>query len=33
VYEDSSLGIQAADAAGMDHIDIRTFYQPKKYVE
>lgn len=33
VYEDSSLGIQAAEAAGMDYVDIRTFYQPKKYVD
>lgn len=33
VYEDSSLGIQAAEAAGMDFIDIRTFYKPKKYVD
>lgn len=33
VYEDSALGIQAAEAAGMDYIDIRTFYQPKKIVD
>lgn len=30
VYEDSDLGIQAAQAAGMDWIDVRTFYQPKR---
>lgn len=30
VYEDSLLGIQAAQAAGMDYIDIREFYQPKR---
>jgi HAD superfamily hydrolase (TIGR01509 family) len=30
VYEDSDLGLQAADAAGMDWIDVRTFHQPRK---
>jgi HAD superfamily hydrolase (TIGR01509 family) len=30
VYEDSELGIQAAQAAGMDWIDVRTFYKPKR---
>jgi len=30
VYEDSDLGLQAARAAGMDFIDIRTFHTPKR---
>ncbi len=30
VYEDSDLGIEAAEAAGMDWIDVRTFHQPKR---
>ncbi len=30
VYEDSDLGIQAAKAAGMDYIDVRTFHQPRR---
>lgn len=29
VYEDSDLGLQAAAAAGMDAIDIRTFHRPR----
>jgi beta-phosphoglucomutase-like phosphatase (HAD superfamily) len=29
VYEDSSLGIDAAKAAGMDYIDIREFHRPR----
>lgn len=29
VYEDSDLGIQAAIAAGMDYIDVRTFHRPQ----
>lgn len=29
VYEDSDLGIQAAQAAGMDFIDVRTFHVPQ----
>jgi beta-phosphoglucomutase-like phosphatase (HAD superfamily) len=29
VYEDSELGIQAAVAAGMDYIDVRTFHRPR----
>lgn len=28
VYEDSSLGIEAARTAGMDYIDIREFHRP-----
>lgn len=31
VYEDSSLGIDAAKAASMDYVDIRTFYTPRRY--
>lgn len=30
VYEDSDLGLQAARAAAMDFIDIRTFHSPKR---
>lgn len=30
VYEDSDLGIEAAKAASMDFIDVRTFYQPRR---
>lgn len=30
VYEDSDLGIQAAQAAGMDWIDVRSFYTAKR---
>jgi beta-phosphoglucomutase-like phosphatase (HAD superfamily) len=30
VYEDSELGIDAAKAAGMDWIDVREFYSPKR---
>ncbi len=30
VYEDSDLGLQAAQAASMDYIDVRTFYQPRR---
>lgn len=30
VYEDSDLGLQAARAAGMDFIDIRSFYTPNR---
>lgn len=30
VYEDSDLGIQAARAANMDWIDVRSFYTPKR---
>jgi beta-phosphoglucomutase-like phosphatase (HAD superfamily) len=30
VYEDSDLGIQAAKAAAMDWIDVRTFYSAKR---
>jgi len=30
VYEDSDLGLQAAQAASMDSIDVRTFYQPRR---
>jgi beta-phosphoglucomutase-like phosphatase (HAD superfamily) len=30
VYEDSDLGITAAKAAGMDYIDVRTFFSPKR---
>jgi beta-phosphoglucomutase-like phosphatase (HAD superfamily) len=30
VYEDSDLGIDAAKAAGMDWIDVRNFYSPKR---
>jgi beta-phosphoglucomutase family hydrolase len=30
VYEDADLGLQAARAAGMDWIDVRTFYSPKR---
>lgn len=30
VYEDSDLGIEAARAAGMDWIDVRRFYAPRK---
>lgn len=30
VYEDSDLGLQAARAAQMDFIDVRTFYTPKR---
>lgn len=29
VFEDSTLGIQAAIAAGMHFIDVRTFHQPR----
>lgn len=31
VYEDSTLGIDAAKAAGMDFIDVRTFYTPRRF--
>jgi HAD superfamily hydrolase (TIGR01509 family) len=31
VYEDSSLGIDAAKSAGMDFVDIRSFYTPRRY--
>ena len=30
VYEDSDLGLQAARAAAMDYIDVRTFHSPKR---
>ncbi len=30
VYEDSDLGITAAQAAGMDYVDVRTFFSPKR---
>jgi HAD superfamily hydrolase (TIGR01509 family) len=30
VYEDSDLGLEAARAAGMDWIDVRTFYTAKR---
>lgn len=30
VYEDSDLGIAAAEAANMDWIDVRSFYTPRK---
>lgn len=30
VYEDSELGLQAARAAGMDYIDVRSFHSPKR---
>jgi HAD superfamily hydrolase (TIGR01549 family) len=30
VYEDSDLGIQAAKAAGMDFIDVRSFHTPQR---
>jgi len=30
VYEDSDLGLQAAQAASMDAIDVRTFYQARR---
>ena len=30
VYEDSDLGLQAARAASMDYIDVRTFYTPRR---
>jgi HAD superfamily hydrolase (TIGR01509 family) len=30
VYEDSDLGLQAARAASMDFIDVRTFYTPRR---
>ena len=30
VYEDSDLGIQAAEAAGMQWIDVRTFHTPRR---
>ena len=30
VYEDSDLGLQAARAASMDCIDVRTFYTPRR---
>lgn len=31
VYEDADLGVEAAAAAGMDVIDVRQFYQPKRF--
>lgn len=30
VYEDADLGIEAARRAGMDVIDVRTFYRPRR---
>jgi len=30
VYEDSDLGIQAAEAAGMQWVDVRTFHSPRR---
>lgn len=30
VYEDASLGLEAARAAGMDAIDVRTFHIPRR---
>lgn len=30
VYEDSDLGIEAAKAANMDYIDVRTFFTPMR---
>jgi HAD superfamily hydrolase (TIGR01509 family) len=30
VYEDSDLGLEAARAASMDFIDVRTFYSPRR---
>lgn len=30
VYEDSDLGLEAARAASMDFIDVRTFYTPRR---
>ena len=30
VYEDSDLGIQAAQAAGMHWVDVRTFHSPRR---
>jgi beta-phosphoglucomutase family hydrolase len=30
VFEDSELGIEAARRAGMDWIDVRSFFQPKR---
>ncbi len=30
VYEDSDLGLQAAQAASMDFIDVRTFFKPRR---
>lgn len=32
VYEDSDLGISAAKTAGMDYVDVRTFFSPKRIV-
>jgi HAD superfamily hydrolase (TIGR01509 family) len=31
VYEDATLGVEAAKSAGMDFIDIRNFYTPRRY--
>ena len=30
VYEDADLGIEAARRAGMDVVDVRTFYRPRR---
>ncbi|MFN9853145.1 MAG: HAD family hydrolase, partial [Planctomycetota bacterium] len=30
VFEDSDLGIEAARRAGMEWIDVRSFFQPKR---
>jgi HAD superfamily hydrolase (TIGR01509 family) len=30
VFEDSDLGIEAARRAGMDWIDVRSFFRPKR---
>lgn len=30
VYEDSDPGIEAATRAGMDHVDVRQFYTPRR---
>ena len=30
VYEDTDPGIEAASRAGMQYIDVRTFYQPRR---
>jgi HAD superfamily hydrolase (TIGR01509 family) len=30
VYEDSDLGIEAAQAAHMDFVDVRSFYSPRR---
>ena len=30
VYEDANLGLEAARRAGMDSIDVRTVYRPRR---